>query len=227
MQHLLAEPGALGDFWRSLDAGALTLLGDSVAASTKKAYKVAWDRWKQFLHRFFGIEHRPVMGDAQYLPYNWPLHIIRNMIHMFAWYLFTLRNLTADNVKKHLTALKYHFLQRRCNVAVFNWAELTALRSGLTRQPVIGEEVSSRRLPFTMEMVRDVFGMYHTDPRLSNRAYAVAVVLSFCCLLRPSEYLAGTATTTHVLKASALEFEMTLPSGQLPLVEADRAHMYT
>jgi hypothetical protein len=143
----------------------------------------------------------------QYLPYNWATGMVSNMIHMFAWFLFALLALKAANVKKHLTALKYQFITRRCNAQVFDWAELTTIRSGLTRQPISDAHISRRRLPFSVSMVSAVYRAYAHSRLLSQRANAVAVVLGFCCLLRPSEYLVGTQHDDHVLRASAFEFE--------------------
>lgn len=197
-----------------MDEAALKLLQDSVSANTKKAYKTVWPRWKTFLHRFFdvGSDSTKLSNDIEYLPYNWAAGMVSNMIHMFAWFLFSLLALKAANVKQHLTALKYQFITRRCNAQVFNWAELTTIRSGLTRQPIDDAHVSRRRLPFSMSMVSAVYSMYTHSRLLSERANAVAVVLGFCCLLRPSEYLVGTEHDDHVLRALAFEFECRTPS---------------
>jgi hypothetical protein len=143
----------------------------------------------------------------QYLPYNWPTVMVSNMLHMFAWFLFALLALRAANVKQHLTALKYQFITRRCNAQVFNWVELTTIRIGLTRQPISDAHISKRRLSFTMSMVKSVYKIYADSTRLAQWENAVAVVLGFCCLLRPSEYLVGTQHNDHVLRASAFEFE--------------------
>ncbi|KAJ1387346.1 hypothetical protein B484DRAFT_460888, partial [Ochromonadaceae sp. CCMP2298] len=109
-----------------------------------------------------------------------------------------------------------------CDVSVFNWSELSALRNGLTRQAPREAHVARRRLPFTLDMVNYVYDTYWTDPLLQQRVYSVAVILGFCCLLRPSEYTVG-KDNTHVLRASALEFEYT--HGQATLfVGAHLAH---
>jgi hypothetical protein len=192
-----------------MDEGALKLLQDSVCANTRNAYKTVWPRWKTFLHQFFDVarDSALVSDDMQYLPYNWSTAMVSNMIHMFAWFLFALLALKAANVKQHLTALKYQFITRRCNAQVFDWAELTTICSGLTRQPISDAHISKRRLPFSMSMVRAVYKAYANSRHLSQRANAVAVVLGFCCLLRPSEYLVGTQHDDHVLRASDFELK--------------------
>jgi hypothetical protein len=99
-------------------------------------------------------------------------------------------------------------------MSVFNWAELTTLRNGLTRQPPHKQVESRRRVPYTLSMVLYVFNRYSRHRLLSMRVNAIAVVLGFCCLLRPSEYTMGTKTNAHVLRASALEFECSNGPGQ-------------
>jgi hypothetical protein len=95
----------------------------------------------------------PEADDREYLPYRWPLSAVSNMLHMFAYYMFKVLQLSATRVKHQITALKYNFMYRRCDVSVFNWAEPTAIRNGLTRQTPREEQTFRRRLPFTLDMV--------------------------------------------------------------------------
>jgi hypothetical protein len=213
-----------GEFRRTLREGAHKLLRDSVSDTSQGSYQIAWTRWKDYLHRFFNVPRVGSLQDHHYLPFHWPLSIVSDMLHMFAYFMFSIIGLSAARVKHQISALSWHFGSRGCDISVFRWAEISMLRQGLTRQPVIGEVVSRRRVPVTMEMVQRIYHEYSTERRLDQRVFAVAFVLGFCCLLRPSEYCWGTSTNKHVLRASAFEFECENPDRRTGLVGAHQVH---
>jgi hypothetical protein len=75
-----------------------------------------------------------------------------------------------------------------------------------------------------MDMVARIFFIYHQERRLEQRVFAVAMVLGFRCLMRPSEYTWGTKTNNHLLPASAFEWECEIPNQGLMMVGAHLIH---
>jgi hypothetical protein len=175
-------------FRQMLRTGARKLMRDSVSDTSKGSYEIVWTRWKDYLHRFFGVPRVGSLQDSSYLPFHWPISIVSDMIHIFAYFMFSVVGLTAARVKHQNSALSWQFGSRGCDTSVFRWGEISMLRQGLTRQLISGDVVSRRRVPDTIEMLQRIFQEYSTERRLDQRVSAIAFVLGFCCLLRPSEY---------------------------------------
>jgi hypothetical protein len=190
--------------------GAQRLVRDSVAPTTATQYESVWPRWRLFLHTLFNIPAAPATPDAIFIPFQ-PDPDIARLVAMFSCYLFNTVNLNADRVIQQLSALKYQFAIRDGPVNAWSSDHLALVRRGLSHQPIPPGQESHRRLPVTLEMVLYIYNNYNTSHLVYRRARAAAIILSFCCLLRPSEYLWGTRTNTHVLTARQVEFECSTP----------------
>jgi hypothetical protein len=131
---------------------------------------------------------------------------------MFAEYMFSVLHLGADRISQQISALRHEIIRRNGDLSAFNTPHLAALRRGLFNQPLKVGFVSSRRVPSTLEMILYVFDTNtHTSATWEQSAIATAIVLGFCCLLRPSEYLSHTGSDCHVLTADEVSFECQFP----------------
>ncbi|KAJ1437686.1 hypothetical protein B484DRAFT_392647 [Ochromonadaceae sp. CCMP2298] len=122
--------------------------------------------------------------------------------------MLTELHLKPARVQHEIAALRFHFIARRADTRAFSAEHIKAIRRGLTLAEPEGPQVLHRRLPVTFEMVLHIYHDYSHRSTPYRRASAAAMILSFCCLFHPSEYLWGTKSgARHVLKAAQLEFE--------------------
>jgi hypothetical protein len=192
--------------------GARQLVQDSVSLSTQRAYQVVWPRWRHFLHTLFDAPADNITPDGVYIPYALQTRQVGSLISMFAYFMLHMLALSAPRVLVLLCALRYQFHIRQGPTEAWDTPHSVALRKGLGNQPTTAVP-SSRRCPVTLEMVTMVYDHYSLTPSKAAQACASAAILGFCCLLRPSEYLWGTRTDTHVLTAGQFEFEISSTDG--------------
>jgi hypothetical protein len=184
-----------------------------VVSTSQKAYTPVWQRWRFFLRTLFNVPAATTTPDQQYLPHDLTFRNRVCLLALFAAYMFTVIGLGAECTVHQLTALRWHFIARECDVEAFASKTLTAVKSGLRHQPPPAGRVPHRRLPVTLEMVSYIFYRYRSSTNPEHRARATAIVFGFTCLLRPSEYLWGTRTNHHCLRASQFEFECVSTDG--------------
>jgi hypothetical protein len=183
---------------------------DSVCEGSRRAYKLAWPRWRLFLHQLFELSAAPDTPDCTYVPRAISPHNMSMLLGMFCAWMVTVLTLSAARTLVMLSALKYHLNKRNRDVTQFDSAHMQAVRRGLRNQPPnpSASGTSNRRVPVTLEIVLHIHQLYMRRPTvLANLAHATAVILAFSCLFCPLEYLWGTRTNTHVLKAGQFEFE--------------------
>jgi hypothetical protein len=160
-----------------------------------------------FLHTLFNVPAATTTPDQHYLPHALTFRDRVRLLALFAAYMFTVIGFGTERTVHQLTALRWHFISRECDVEAFASKTLTAVKSGLRHQTPPAGGVPHRRLPVTLEMVSHIFHHYRSSINPEHRARATAIILGFTCLLRPSEYLCGTRTNHHCFRASQFEFE--------------------
>jgi hypothetical protein len=198
-------------FAASLTQHASVLVENSVCEGSRLAYKLAWPRWRLFLHQVFELSAAPDTPDCTYVPRAISPHNMSMLLGMFCAWMVKVLTLSAARTLVMLTALRYHLTKRNGDVTQFDSAHLQAVRRGLRHMPALPdapEHLGNRRVPVTLEIVMHIHELHMRRPDvLANLAHATAVVLAFSCLFRPSEYLWGTRSNTHVLTAGQFEFE--------------------
>jgi hypothetical protein len=173
-----------------------------------------WPRWRLFLHTLFELPADPTTPDAQFIPHRLHTFQVVHLLSLFAYYMFSTLALSAARVVHQLTALRYMFLIRGGDIESFASPHVSAVRRGLLNQPPHTDRavtVARRRLPVTLEMVLYIYNRVHNPLTLERLARRAAIILAFCCLFRPSEYLWGTRSNRHVLTAAQVEFEISTP----------------
>lgn len=110
-----------------------------------------------------------------------------------------------------MSALQYEFLIRDADLRAFDSPQLAAVRKGMYKQPLPVDWESGQSLPMPVEMTLRI-REENSCPgaTMQQQATAVGIVLAFCCLVRPSEYLHNTNSNAHILKAKSVSFEVTL-----------------
>jgi hypothetical protein len=135
--------------------------------------------------------------------------------YIFADFLFREIHLSANRTCEQDSALKFEFAQRDGPLEPFKGERLKILKKGLRRMPLPDGWESSQRLPVPLDMVITVHKCNAAPScTMKESALSVAVVIAFCCLLRPSEYLTHTKHDDHVLRARSVQFECVLPYHQ-------------
>jgi hypothetical protein len=108
----------------------------------------------------------------------------------------------AERVSVLVSALSFEFLMQGGDVAAFSSPQQAAVRKGMKNQPIPADWESNQRLPMPVDMILAIRDK-NILPEASweQRATAVGIILAFCCLLRPSEYLTKTKSDNHVMLA--------------------------
>jgi hypothetical protein len=118
----------------------------------------------------------------------------------------------AERASALVFALGHCFMTRGVDTAAFHSPQLAAVRKGMANQPLPDDWESNQRLPMPVDMILAVRDKNIKPGALwEQRATAVGIILAFCCLLRPSEYLVKTKSNKHVLLGKSIQFEVTLP----------------
>jgi hypothetical protein len=179
-----------------------------VSEGTRRSYATVWPRWCTFLHTLFEVAADPDTPEEAYIPRKLSTHDLARLVGWFAAYMLTELQLKPARIQHEMAALRFQFITRRADIAAFQAEHIKAIRRGLTQTEPEGPQVLHRRLPVTLEMVLHIYHDYSHRSTPYRRASAAAMIMSFCCLFRPSEYLWGTRSgARHVLKAAQLEFE--------------------
>jgi hypothetical protein len=194
----------------------------SVSKETAKDYDLAWKPWCIFLHCFTETVPTVGGGDKWFLLGGCSFLIRQAMVCAFAQYLFDDIHLISDRVSAQISALKFCVLAKGGQVDGFYSPQLTAMRQGLRNQPLPEGWEPSSRLPTPLDMAMQVHQDLHQSRDMEDKATAVAWVMAYCLLLRPSEYLTHTKHDRHVLRASAVEFECSMPDETMQFIGAHR-----
>jgi hypothetical protein len=196
-------------------AGVQELVAQSVALSTRLAYRAVWPHWRLFLHTLVNLPAAISTPDSVYVPMSLRNEDVARLVSMFSTYLLRTCRMKPDRVLFMLSALKYNLSTRSMSVEVWHSSTLLdAVRRGLARQPTSGTATSNRRLPATQEMVLLIHDTCKHSHYPVRRARAAAVILAYCCLFRPSEYLYDSGPRPHILLAGQIEFECRAPRGR-------------
>jgi hypothetical protein len=189
----------------------MKLMKKSVTAESAKGYEVAWRRWKVFVHSFTGTVEVNTLEDYQSLPTG-RAHFNQMLIAQFAEYLYTEFSLGAERASGLFSGLSFSFMMREGDLAAFESAQLEAVQKGMRNEPLPANWESSQRLPMPVDMILAIRNKnIGPDASWEQQATAVGIVLAFCCLLRPFEYLVKTKSDKHMLLAKSVQFEVTLP----------------
>jgi hypothetical protein len=178
----------------------------SVAESTAGSYVIAWRRLKVYIHAYTETTARISANDEDYLGRELSIGQLSCLIMEFGQYLFEDLDLGAERVSWMLSALRFCFTCRGGELEAFRTLHLKAFRAGLSKQPLPVDWQSGSRLPTPLDMAHRIHTNMGSKPGWRERACAVGIVLAYCCLLRPSEYLTKTSSDKHVLRAKLVEF---------------------
>lgn len=144
------------------------------------------------------------------------------ILTVFATYLAYDLQLAARSVAATMSALAYHFRCAIHHTAAFSDPILTSCKHALMLDPARQPRSPKRAVPITLAMLEYAVKRYSSPSTgRSQRIFATALVLAFCCLLRPSEYCA-TRTNLHVIRARQVFFQCRMPDGHLEFRSADR-----
>lgn len=138
------------------------------------------------------------------------------LLMMFTHYLAADLQMSAEAVSQTLSALRYKFRCLLCDTTAFEDPQLVACRRALYLDPSAFRGAPRQTLPVTLEMV-DSIANHFTTPSRHKRIIAVAAILAFCCLLRPSEYCRTQEAedgARHVLRAEQILFECVTAPGE-------------
>jgi hypothetical protein len=178
-----------------------------VSLETAGGYDLAWKRWCIFMFLYTNTIPRAGIPQSTYLLNGCSKIMRKRLVCEFGQYLFAEIKLMPDRVSQQISALRFCVLDRGGKIEGFDSPQLTALRKGLSNQPLPPGWESRSRLPTTLDMAIDVHTVCKDSTDLETKAVSVAMVLAYCVLLRPSEYCTHTKHDRHVLRASSVEFE--------------------
>jgi hypothetical protein len=165
---------------------------------------------------------RASAGEKWFLLGKCSVHIRQQLVCEFGQYLFEDIYLLSDRVSQQISALKFCFLAKKGCVEGFASPQLSALRKGLSNQPLPKGWEPKSRLPTPLDQAMDVHSEYENSKVWEEKAKAVGIALGYCLLLCPSEYLTHTKHDRHVLKAGAVEFECKFADGRVQFVKSHR-----
>jgi hypothetical protein len=127
---------------------------------------------------------------------------------MFSVFLAEELQLAANTVSSSMSALAYHFHCRLSTTTAFTDPVLRATKRALHLNPDHQPRTKKQALPATLNMVETLVRQFSTElTNLPNILVATALIMAFCCLLRPSEYCL-TRQDKHVIRAENVLFEV-------------------
>ncbi len=182
-----------------------------MAPGTERRYGLAWTRWTAFIKL---LADEPLAEDFE--PADLTTHEVTRLLLHFVSYLAVDLKLTGSNIDNTLSGLRHHFLKRLLPVDAFGDATLSALKESFRKNPNNQPKFRTRRLPYTLNMVRYIVDASTAQGTLEGNMIAAATVTAFVCLLRASEYTSSTRDTNHTIAAAAVEFQCLLPGHRQP-----------
>lgn len=191
-------------------------MASSVALSTQRQYAPAWQRWRRFMIALSPLTLHDAAPDSLFAPRGSSLESRVRLLMMFTHFLATDLDMSAEAVSQTLSALRYKFRCLLCDTTAFDHPQLLACRKALLLDPAAFHGAPRQTLPATLEMIHSIVNHFDTASR-HKRIVAVAAVLAFCCLLRPSEYCRTQSAedgTRHVLRAEQILFECITAPGE-------------
>lgn len=187
----------------------VTLLRNSVAATTQKKYARSWTLWREFLCSLAPSDLTSSTPDQDFAPSGLAEHRVTRLLTMWVHYLAVDLKMSAEATSGHLSALRFHFRRYFCRTEVFDDPQLVACKRALYLDPAAFRGQRRQAAPVPLELVESILAHFGA-PALQKRIVAVATAFAFCCLLRPSEYCnTGPDVTTarHVIRAEQVLFE--------------------
>jgi hypothetical protein len=195
-------------FRSSLSSQSVITIRKSVKESSRRAYDKPWQRWCEFIRQFYGYPSDDVSHIDKYLPYQLDPEAVNWLVILFATYLADVCSLAAGTVRSTLSGVRFHFQCGFCSTSPFDNPALSALRKAIGNDPKRAPLREKKALPITLSMLESAVRKLTADPHnMSQLLLAAALILSFCCMFRPSEYC-FTRDDSHVLRALQVLFEI-------------------
>jgi len=189
---------------------ATKLLQNSVAPSTRKAYRSSWRKWEHFHLKSF-----QTLPSNTYYRTLTHQHFLEKLM-MFVSFCTVELQCNIRSMPGIMSALKWEFLARIVVTTAFNDPLLQAVMKGVAKLPSTPHRV---RLPCTLDMINHIITINTTDTASMNQLMlATGVAIAYFLCLRSSEYVSKTIVPiedSHQFRSTDVEFLLNDDSNQL------------
>ena len=189
---------------------ATSLLQQSVAPSTRKAYRSSWKKWE----RFYLSTFQTLPSNTYYRALSHQ-HFLEKLM-MFVSFCTVDLKCNNRSMPGIMSALKWEFLARVIITSAFNDPLLQAVMKGVAHLPTTPHRV---RLPCTLDMINHIISMNTVaTASMSQMMLATGVAVAYFLCLRSSEYVSKTVVPiedNHQFRSTDVEFMLTTGSHQM------------
>ena len=189
---------------------ATSLVQQSVAPSTRKAYRSSWKKWESFYLKTF----HTLPSNTYYKTLSHQHFLDRLM--MFVSYCTVDLQCNNRSLPGIMSALKWEFLAQGIVTSAFSDPLLQAVMKGVAHLPSTPHRV---RLPCTLDMINHVIDSNTGDAAsMFQLMLATGVSVAYFLCLRSSEYVSKTVVPiedNHQFRSTDVEFMLTDGSHQL------------
>ena len=186
-----------------------------VENSSHQTYSVGYRAWMVFCAK---AEIDPQLLES---PPDWMHRRIRPGFPVYALgaflaFLHLERRLQPATASNYLTGVRHMFRAQLLNTDIFEHPMLKNQRRAMTimTRATHGLDSSTRRLPFTLEMLAVMRKFRFGRQNLTDRGIIMATMLGLLCLLRSSETIYTPAD--HYLRTQDIQFEESVVYGVTP-----------
>ena len=183
---------------------ATSLVQQSVAPSTRKAYRSSWKKWE----RFYLATFHTLPFDTYYKTLSHQ-HFLEKLM-MFVSYCTVDLQCNNRSLPGIMSALKWEFLAQGIVTSAFNDPLLQAVMKGVAHLPSTPHRV---RLPCTLDMINT-----SATASMLQLMLATGVAVAYFLCLCSSEYVSKTVVPiddNHQFRSTDVEFMLTSGSHQL------------
>ena len=193
----------------------------SIAASSQKAYRSAWNKWEKFLTKYFVKK----LSQSDYQKMQEP-ELLRQLL-MFVSYCAYEIKCNVRSIPGIMSGLRKGMVQRLVPCCkAFDDELLKTVKQGISKLPAPAHRT---RVPCTLEMINHIVTI-NTQPTSSTwqRMLATGISMAFYLCLRSSEYVSRTVVPieeTHQFLSTDVEFM--LNDGTLSFVASHNLYNYS
>ena len=163
---------------------AKDLLQQSVAPSTRKAYRSSWRKWERFYLTYF----HTLPPNTYYMTLTHQ-HFLEKLMMFVSFCMLDLKY-NIRSMSGIISGLKWEFLARVVVTTAFNDPLLQVVMKGVAKLPSTPHRV---RLPCTLYMINHIININTTaDASMSQMMLVTGVAVAYFLCLRSSEYVSKT-----------------------------------
>ena len=175
---------------------------NSIAPSSQKAYKSAWNKWEKFLTKYVIAPLTPRLYQQLQYP-----QLLRQLLMFVSYCAYELK-CNVRSIPGIMSGLRNGMVQRLVPCcAAFDDELLKTVKQGVSRLPA---PVHRTRVPCTLEMINHIIKL-NTAPQASMKQVMLAtgISMAFHLCLRSSEYVSRTVVPiedSHQFQSTDVEF---------------------